>query len=178
MQRLTKEEEIKHVKSNLGRCKTLIDALTLDWIIEQILQKKERTEIHKLFWLLLDENKSQILGNWFATLNRKLPRAKFKGLINKIKRSGWEIGFFSLLSEIEVVSHYLSKGYVVEYEPPRGDVKLSLNGSEVFIEIAKLFSSQEEQRIESLSNLIWQKLDNLEENARAYWVCNRYFVHK
>lgn len=164
MQKLTKDEEIEQVRSNLKRCKTLADTLTLDWIKKQILQKMEKTKIHKLFWLLLDEDKSQNLDNWLTTLKTILPDSKFKGLINKIKKSSGEIEFFSLLSEIEVVSYYSSKGHVLEYEPPKGDLKLSLNGSEIFIEIARLFSSQEEQRINSLAHLIWNKLDNLEDN--------------
>jgi len=164
MQKLTKDQEIEQVQSNLKRCKTLVDTLTSDWVDKQILQKMERTKIHTLFWLLWDKDKSQKLDSWLRTLKTTLPNTKFQGLINKIKKSSGEIEFFSLLSEIEVVSYYSSKGHVLEYEPPKGDLKLSLNGSEVFIEIAKLFSSQEEQRINSLANLIWNKLDNLKDN--------------
>lgn len=164
MQKLTKEQEIEQVKSNLSECKTLVDAIDHDWINNQILQKMERVKVHNLFWLLLNKDRSQKLDSWLAVLKTALLQTKFQGLINKMKRKTGKIEFYSLLSEIEVVSYYAKKDYIIEYEPPHGDLKLVLNGSEVFLEIASLFSSQEEERISSLVNLVWNKLDNLNSN--------------
>jgi len=41
MQKLTKDEEINQVKSNLDECKTLVDSLGLDWINERLLKRRE-----------------------------------------------------------------------------------------------------------------------------------------
>jgi hypothetical protein len=164
MQKLTKEQEIEQVKSNLSKCRTLVDVIDQDWINNQILQKMERAKAHTLFWLLLNKNRSQKLDSWLAVLKATLPPTKFQGLINKMKRKTRKIEFYSLLSEIEVVSYYAKREHIMEYEPPHGDLKLILNGSEVFFEIARLFSSQEEERISSLVNLVWSKLDNLNSN--------------
>ena len=150
MRKLSTDKEIEQVQSNLDTCKTLIDALGLDWINEQILRKRERAKIHTLFWLLLDKDKSQKLDGWLTTLRATLLKTKFRGLVNKIKKRGKEIEFYSLLSEMEVVSYYSKRGYDLEYEPVQGDLKLVLNNSEIFIEIARLFPSQEEQRIDRL----------------------------
>lgn len=164
MQKLTTDEEIEQVKSNLSKCKTIVDALDLNWINEQMLQKMERSKVHALFWLLLDKDKSQKLDSWLRVLKTALPKTKFQGLINKIKKRSKEIEFYSLLSEIEVVSYYANKGYNLEYEPAQGDLKLILSSSEIFIEIARLFPSQEEQRIDSLAKLVWSRLDDLDNN--------------
>lgn len=164
MHKLTKDQEIEQVKSNLSACNTLVGALNPDWINNQILQKMERAKAHNLFWLLLNKDRSQKLDSWLAILKATLLQTKFQGLINKMKRKTRKIEFYSLLSEIEVVSHYAKRDYIVEYEPPHGDLKLILNGSEVFLEIARLFSSQEEERISSLVNSVWNKLDDLNNN--------------
>ena len=98
----------------------------------------------------MDKDKSQKLDGWLTTLRATLLKTKFRGLVNKIKKRGKEIEFYSLLSEMEVVSYYSKRGYDLEYEPVQGDLKLVLNNSEIFIEIARLFPSQEEQRIDRL----------------------------
>jgi hypothetical protein len=164
MQKYTDDEEIARVKLNLDRCKNLRSFLSPYWIEKELLQQKERAKAHSLFWLLLDNDKSTRFQGWLEVLSRTLLSTKFSGVINRLRNSQGRIELCSLLSEIEVVSFYAAKGETLEYEPPKGDLKLVFNGSEVFIEIARLFSSQEEERISSLSGLIWSALDNLDEN--------------
>jgi hypothetical protein len=67
------------------------------------------------------------------------------------------------VSEFETVSFYANKGRV-EYEPPRGDLKLWLNEHEIYFEVAKLFSSKEEKRIMDLTQVVRCKIDDIMEN--------------
>ena len=163
MRKYTYDSEVALVKSNLNRCKELLSFLGSTWVEKELLQVKERSKAHPLFWMLLDEVKSRKLKSWLEVLSKALSKTKFSGLLNKLRKSVEGIVFYSLLSEIEVVSFY-ARTQQIEYEPPCGDLKLSFDGKEVFIEIARLFSSYEEEKIQSLSQLIWNNLEDLSEN--------------
>jgi hypothetical protein len=163
VRKYTDDQEIARVKSNLNQCKKLFSFLGSTWIEEELFQLKERPKAHPLFWMLLDEVKSNKLQSWLEALSSTLPETKFSGLLNKLRKSCEGIDFYSLLSEIEVVSFY-ARTQEIEYEPPCGDIRLSVNGYEVFVEIARLFSSHEEERIHSLSQLVWSRLEDLSEN--------------
>lgn len=155
------------MKSHLSSLPQLVDILGSDWINRVLLIKTERKNAHALFWLLLDLMESQKLDAWLTILKFSLYFTKFQGIINTLKRMGGNVAFYSFLSEIEVLSHYMSKrdeNFDVEYEPCRGDIKITLNGSEVFLEIARLFSSENQERIDRLKEIVWEKLDYLENN--------------
>jgi hypothetical protein len=126
MRQFTDDKEIEIVKSNLSQCQSLLAFLGLDWVERELLQKKERSKVHALFWLLYYEDKSKKLQSWLEVLKDALQKTKFFGTLNKLRKYHGEIELYSLLSEIEVVSYYAKKGRV-EYEPPRGDLKFSVN---------------------------------------------------
>lgn len=168
MLKMIKDEEIEQVKSNLHFLPTLVESFGSFWINITLLTKTRRKEKHVLFWLLLDLAKSQKLENWLKTLKSSLISTKFQGIVNSLKRKSRRIEFYSLLSEIEVLAYYMEKRdrYLdIEYEPRHGDIKITIDGCEVFLEIAKLFSSKDQQKINTLENLVWEKLDNLENNV-------------
>jgi len=131
------------------------------------LEEKERLKAHYLFWLLLNENEAQCLVNWLKTIKGSIPATKFTGLMNKLKKSNRKIEFYSLLSEIEVLAYYAFKKIELEYEPIHGDIKLKINNFEVFVEIAKLFSSYEQMEYKKLQNIVHENLDNL-DNPMKY----------
>ncbi|MEM3551860.1 MAG: hypothetical protein QXV01_12315 [Candidatus Bathyarchaeia archaeon] len=164
MLELITDDEFERVKLNLNVCKVVTDSLGFDWIGRNLLQKIERDKVHALFWLFLDRDRCKKLDAWLEILKNNLPQTKFRGLINKIKNRSKEIEFYSLLSEIEVISYYVNKGYDLVYEPKQGDLKLILDNMEIFFEIARLFPSNEERRIDNLSKLVWSKLNSLDNN--------------
>jgi hypothetical protein len=163
MRKCTDDQEVALVKSNLNQCKKLYAFLGSTWIEKELLQAKERQKAHPLFWMLLDDVKCGKLQSWLEALNSALLKTKFSGLLNKLRKSVEGVAFHSFLSEIEVVSFY-ARTQEIQYEPPCGDLSFSVEGKEVFIEIARLFSSREEERIQSLSQLVWNKLEGLSEN--------------
>jgi len=155
------DEEKEQVRTILEACSYLVEFLGSDWIKRRLLGENKRSEVHYLFWLLLDLEKSQKLENWLRNLKASLISTKFQGLVNDLKKKGNRAEFYSLLSEIEVLSYYSGEGFEVEYEPPHGDIMVVIDNHEIFIEIARLFSSKDRQRIDAPTNVVWEKLDEL-----------------
>jgi hypothetical protein len=137
MRTYTDGQEIALVKSNLNQCKKLSSFLGSTWIEKELLRVKERPKAHPLFWMLFDEAKCDKLQAWLEVLSATLLETKFSGLLNKLRKSVEGVAFHSLLSEVEVVSFY-ARTHEIEYEPPCGDLSLSVEGSEVFIENSSL----------------------------------------
>ena len=167
MLKMLRDEEIEQVKANLSSVPPLIDALGSDWINKALLTRTERKKVHVLFWLLLNPMKSQKLNYWLQILKSSLSSTNFQGLINDLKKKSANLEFYSLLSEIEVLSFYMAKRnnfHSVEYEPTHGDIKITVDGYEVFLEVARLFSSEDQERTDKLENEVWEKLDELENN--------------
>lgn len=162
MKKLIEDNEKEKVESFLEAQSLLVSFLGQDWVKNTLLSEKERQKVHFLFWLLLDSDKSQILENWLKNIKSSLVPTKFAGLINTLKKRGGKTEFYSLLSEIEVLSYYVSKNLRIEYEPSQGDIKLIIDDCAVFIEIARLFSSEEQTKLETLQNKIWGRLDELD----------------
>ena len=163
MRQFTDDKEIEIVKSNLSQCQSLLTFLGSDWVERELLQKKERSRAHFLFWLLFDKAKSAKLQSWLEVLNDKFPKTKFFGTLNKLRKYREETDFYSLLPEIEVASFYASKGKI-DYHPPHADLRFIVDGHEVWFEIAKLFSSKQEKHLKSLSDLVRSRLDNISGN--------------
>lgn len=157
-----RDEEKEQVRTTLEACPYLVEFLGPDWTKNRLLGEKARFEVHYVFWLLVNLERSQKLENWLRTLKASLISTKFQGLVNDLKKKANRAEFYSLLSEIEVLSYYSKEGFEVEYEPPHGDIKMTIDNHEIFIEIARLFGSEEEQRIEALTNMVWEKLDALD----------------
>ena len=167
MLKMLRDEEIEQVKANLSSVPPLIDALGSDWINKALLTRTERKKVHVLFWLLLNPMKSQKLNYWLQILKSSLSSTNFQGLINDLKKKSANLEFYSLLSEIEVLPFYMAKRnnfHSVEYEPTHGDIKITVDGYEVFLEVARLFSSEDQERTDKLENEVWEKLDELENN--------------
>jgi len=162
LKKLIEDNEKEKVESLLEAQSLLVSFLGQDWVKNTLLSEKERQKAHFLFWLLLDPEKSQSLENWLKNIKGSLVPTKFAGLISKLKKSGGKTEFYSLLSEIEVLSYYASKNLKIEYEPSQGDIKLMIDDCEVFIEIARLFSSEEQTKLETLEHKVWDKLDELD----------------
>ena len=167
MKKIIEDSEVEQVVSFLEAQTEFTSLLGKDWVKNNLLGKKERLGAHYLFWLLLNQNEGKFLVNCLRNIKGSIPTTKFTGLINKLKRSKRKIEFYSLLSEIEVLGYYASKNLEIEYEPIQGDIKLTINNSQVFIEIAKLFSSKKQDEYEKLQNIVWEKLNNL-DNPRKY----------
>lgn len=105
---------------------------------------EERTKKHTIFWLLLDSTKSGKLEAWLSILKSSLPDTKFARIINSLKERKGENEFNSFLPEVEVLAYYASekdKEIKVDYQPnipgkPKvGDIKLSFDGNEVYLEV-------------------------------------------
>ena len=171
--KLVLQEEIKMVQKNLEAMPVTAEELTSDWITKSILNKEERTTKHTIFWLLLDGAKSGKLEAWLSILKSSLPDTKFTRIINSLKERKDENEFNSILPEVEVLAYYASqkdKGVEVEYQPnipgkPKvGDIKLSFDGNEVYLEITRVFSSKEEKRIDDTLHLLGSKIDEIANN--------------
>lgn len=167
MEKFVEDSELGQVGFFLESHGEFTDLLGKEWIRNNLLVKKERLRTHYLFWLLSNENEAECLLSWLQTIKESIPDTKFTGLINKLEKNNKKIEFYSLLSEIEVLAYYSSKKLELEYEPIQGDIKLIINNSEVYIEIAKLFSSKEQMEYDKLQNIVHEKIDKL-DNPRKY----------
>jgi hypothetical protein len=173
MELIVRGEEIERVRSNLQLTPTLSEVLGEDWINNNLLNKEERLKKHALFWLILDENKCKIIDSWLQILKPSLPQSKFVGVVNDLKRKREEIEFYSYLSEIEVLAFYKkseSANFSVEFEPrvpgttKWGDIKLTIDGREIFLEVTRLFSSDEEREFDERIAKVRKGIDELEDN--------------
>jgi hypothetical protein len=126
---------------------------------------------------LLDENKSGKLEDWLRILKSTLRDSKSFKVVNSLIKKREKIGFYSYLSEIEVLAYYKSqenKRFLVEFEPhvpgkPKvGDIKLNFNSKDVFIEITRIFQSEEEDRIDKIMEVIERRINEFE--GSPYWV--------
>ena len=166
-------QEIERVEANVKRSPVLYEVFGKDWIYNDLLTKQKRFQKHALFWLLLDENKSKKLEDWLRILKSTLLNSKFFKVINSFMKKRGKIAFYSYLSEIEVLAYYKNQennGFLVEFEPhvpgkPKvGDIKLNFNSKDVFIEITRMFPSEEEERINKIMGIIRQRIDEFEDN--------------
>lgn len=164
------EDEIKAVRASLESTPLIKEALGNDWIDNNLLNVEERTIKHSLFWLFLDAAKIQKMENWLTIARSCIPDSKFNKIINSIKERRSEKDFFSLVSELEVLAYYGSNGIAVEYEPniPEkeniGDIKLTVDSTEIYIEITRLFESRVEERVNSLVHSVTKRIDAIPNN--------------
>jgi len=173
MKAFVDDAEIETVKKSLEASPEIAEALGKDWIDENFLKKEERTKRHPKFWIFLDQSKSKMIEDWLSTLKTRLPRTKFTKNVNSLKGKRGENEFYSYIPEIEVFSYYKKQengNFKVEFEPPIpgktriGDVKLTIGSIPVFLEVTRLFSSAEEERISNIIGAVHQKIDALEGN--------------
>jgi hypothetical protein len=167
------EAEIRRVKESLESTPIIVEALGNHWIINNLLNKEERTKKHTIFWLLLDDTKRQKMANWLSVLKSSLPEPKFNKIINSLREKRSEKEFYSFIPEVEVLAYYGNKGnegIEVEYEPNIpgktniGDIKLTLNSTQIFLEITRLFESKDEERINGLIQTLVKQIDDISNN--------------
>jgi ribosomal protein L30E len=156
------DDEIERVKKSLEAAPTISQAFGKDWINNNLLNKEERSKKHAMFWMVLDEKRCKKMEDWLLTLKTKLQDAKFTKVVNLIKEKKQEIEFYSFVAEIEVLSYYKrneNDNYKVEFEPhiPKttkvGDIEITFDSTQVFLEITRLFSSEEEEKIDKIKEL-------------------------
>ncbi len=170
MRAFVDKEEIKEVKENLESTPIIVDVLGDNWINNNLLNREERIKKHTLFWLFLDATKIQKMENWLIVTKACVTGTKFNKIVNSLKAKRDEKDCYSLLAELEVLAYYGSKGIKVEYEPdiPEkknvGDLKLTIGSVEVFVEITRLFESQEDERTTKLVRSVAQKIDEIPDN--------------
>jgi hypothetical protein len=170
MRHLVENDEVEKAKEVLESTPLIKAEVGYDWIVNNLLNVEERLKKHPLFWLLLEPAKIQKLEKWLIIIKACIPDSKFKKIINSIRESRAEKEFYSLIPELEVLAYYGSKGIKIEYEPdiPEkknvGDVKLTIGSTEVFIEITRLFESQEEEKKITLVHAVVQKIEAISDN--------------
>jgi len=173
MRVFVEDNEIERVKKNLEITPTISDTFGKAWINDNFLNKEERVKKHAMFWIFLDESKCKKMEEWLSTLKAKLPETKFIKIVNSLKEKRGGNEFYSFVPEIEVLSYYKKQEndtFNVEYEPAIpgktkvGDIKLAFDKTEVFIEITRLFSSEEEARIDKMLETLRKKIDEIEKN--------------
>jgi uncharacterized protein YfcZ (UPF0381/DUF406 family) len=171
--KIIRNEEIEKCKVNLQNCPMITNAFGKEWIESNLLNKEERLNKHSLFWIILNTNKCRMLEDWLSILNSSLISTKFTKIINNLKNKREDIEFYSLLSEIEVLAYYKKQEndtFKVEYEPaiPNktevGDIKLIIDNKEVYLEITRLFSSDEEKELNSIMKKIKDGINNIDNN--------------
>ena len=167
------ETEIEIVRKSLEASPIIVEAFGKNWIDKNFLNKEERYKKHTMFWIFLDESKSKKMEDWLSTLKASLPETKFSKVVNSLKEKRGENEFYSFVPEIEALSYYEkqeSENFKVEYEPDIpgktkvGDIKLTIDSTPIFVEITRLFSSEEEERIKKLIGTIHGKIDAIEDN--------------
>jgi hypothetical protein len=170
MRELVREEEIEQVRQCLEVTPLLKNELGIDWIKSNLLTIEKRATKHYLFWLFVENWKVLKIERWLTDLRIYLPQPKFRKIINYLKAKNNKTDFNSLISELEVLAYYSNKGLKVEYEPniPEkrkiGDIKLTFGSIEVFIEVTRLFESQDEKNRDLLVNSIVDAIDALPYN--------------
>jgi hypothetical protein len=167
------DDEIERVKKSLEAAPTISEALGKDWINNNLLNKEERLKKHAMFWMFLDESRCRKMEDWLLTLKTTLHDAKFTKIVNLMKEKKQEIEFYSFVAEIEVLSYYKKNeknNYKVEFEPnipgttKVGDIKISYDSTEVFLEITRIFSSEEEQKFDKIKETIRESIDEIDGN--------------
>ena len=173
MRAFVDNDEVERVKKNLETTPTISEALGEDWINNNIPNKEERSEKHVMFWMFLDESKCKKMEDWLSTLKTTLSGAKFLKVVNSLKEKKRENEFYSFVTEIEVLSYYKKQendSFEVEFEPhipsktKVGDIKLSFDSTQVFLEITRLFLSKEEEETNRIIRTISGKIDAIENN--------------
>ena len=170
MREFVKEEELQQVSRCLESTPLIKSELGANWIANNLLNMEQRIKKHYLFWLFLESWKIQKVEQWLKDLRLSLPQSKYRKIINSLKAKWSEKDFNSLISELEVLAYYASKGLKVEYEPniPKkrkvGDIKLNLLSTEVFIEVTRLFESKEEETRGRLVHSVVDGIDALSFN--------------
>jgi hypothetical protein len=164
------DAETKKVKEELENTPLIKREFGNEWIDSNLLNVEERLKKHSLFWLFLEAAKIQKMEKWLTEIKACVPQSKFNKIINSIKGSRLDKDFFSLIPELEVLAYYGSKGIKIEYEPniPEkrniGDIKLTINSVEIFVEITRLFESEEEERVAALIHSLGQRIDAIPDN--------------
>ncbi|MCW4046401.1 MAG: hypothetical protein NWE99_02410, partial [Candidatus Bathyarchaeota archaeon] len=167
------DAEIEIAKKRLETTPTISESFGKEWINSNLLNKEERAKKHVMFWMFLDEVKFKKLEEWLLTLRRTLPDTKFVKIVNMLKEKRGENEFYSFIPEIEVLSFYKQKEndtFKVEFEPAIpgktkvGDVKLAFDTVQVFLEVTRLFSSEEEEKFNKIIEAIREKIDEIDDN--------------
>ena len=166
MAKTVRDEEIYIVKQSLGAFPKLIEYLGDEWVTKVLLTKENRLSKHYLFYELLDRDKATLINHWLNVINQK-DKILFDKLIRKIKSSGNQVDFLSLIPEIEVLSHYIFLNVFDEiyYEPSIGnvkpDIKLVKDQTDIFIEITRIFPDERITRQSSLEDLLQREMSKI-----------------
>jgi hypothetical protein len=167
------DDEIENVKKSLEITPTISEVLGKDWLNNNFLNKEERSKKHAMFWIFLDESRYKQMEDWLRTLKTRLPSTKFIKIVNLLKEKKGENEFYSFIPEIEVLSYYKkqeNENFRVEFEPnipsktKVGDIKLFFNSTEIFLEITRLFSSEEEKEIDKIIETISERISAIDDN--------------
>lgn len=170
MKALVEEKEIEQVKACLETTPLLKGELGKNWIANNLLNAEKRETKHFLFWIFLEDWKIQKMEKWLKDLKTCIPESKYKKIINRLKEKRTEKDFKSLISEIEVLSYYSNLGIKVDYEPRIpdksnvGDIKLTINSNEIFLEVTRLFASIAEEARDSLVHSVVDAIEAIQEN--------------
>jgi len=167
MVKLVRDEEIDIVKQTLDGFPKLIEYLSDEWVIKVLLTREDRLSKHYLFYELLSRDKATSINHWLNIINQK-DEALLDKLVRKIKSSGNQVDFLSLIPEIEALSFYISLNHFDEiyYEPSIGnakpDIKLVKDTTEIFIEITRIFPDEGITRQSKLEDLLQREMGKID----------------
>ena len=161
-------EEIEVIRKNIDTFPNIKDIFSEDFI-NNLLKIEERLKKHSLFWILLDLQKTSKLSNNLGILRLKF--SSFSSLLNRLLDDIDKDNFYSVLTEIEILSYFYDKfsSENLEYEPSiegktgKPDLKLNLNGEEYYMEIFNLRDDSIQREINEIQDSIKKEIDKINQ---------------